>query len=110
MAELKNIEMQGGSLEIRLSISKEEYKVLEHNTTSLVALPSGNDSFPFSLTTGKLGNSNRVMLPKKILESFKINHLDKKVHANIYFIDGNAFLLIKIMRSELGIPKFEGLI
>ena len=107
MAEVKGMDLHDGKIELRLSISKDEYKILQHNTSDIVILPSGKDALTYPLTTGKLGNSNRVMLPKKFLESFQITELDKKVRSNIFALDDDAFLLIKIKHSKLGIPVFE---
>lgn len=107
MARIKSMDMRSGKIELTLSISNDEYKILRQNTSSLIILPSGNDSLPYSLTTGKLGNSNRVMLPKKILESFNIFELNKKVPSNIFQVGGESFMLIKIDGSKIGIPKFK---
>ena len=106
MAELKSIDMHDGGIEIRLSINKDEYKILKHHLTDLIIIPCGKEALARELTTGKLGNSNRMMIPKKMLESFKIKELDKKVPSNIFILDGNAFLLAKISRCKLGIPNF----
>jgi hypothetical protein len=106
MAEIKNIEMVSGGIELNVSISMEEYKILEHHLTDIAVFPCGRESLVYSLTTGKLGNSNRIMLPKKILESFKITTLEKKAPSNIFMLDGSAFLLVKIKESDFGIPKF----
>ena len=108
MAEIKNIDVYDGKIDIKLSITKDEYKILKHHTADLVILPcSGKDSLVQKLTTGKLGNSNRIMLPKKLLKSFDIKEMDKKVPSNIFIIDDDAFLLIKIKKSKVGIPKFK---
>jgi len=107
MAEIRNIEMQSGGIEMKLSISAEEYRILEHHLTDLLVVPCGKDTLTHSLTTGKLGNSNRVMLPKKMLEYFKIDVLEKKVSSNIFVLNDSAFLLIKLKESDFGIPKFR---
>jgi len=107
MAKIKSMDMQSGNIEITLSISTDEYKILQHNTTNLIVLPNGKDALPYALTTGKLGNSNRVMLPKKILESFSIFELNKKVPSNIFQLGGDSFMLIKIDSSKIGIPRFK---
>ena len=107
MADIKSIDMDGGKIELKLSITAEEYKILKHSMTDLVVLPCGRESLKYLLTTGRLGNSNRIMLPKKMLEMFQISVLDKKVPTNIFIVDDNAYLLIKIKKSEFGIPKFE---
>jgi hypothetical protein len=107
MAEIKTIDMTNSRIDVKLSISRDEYKILKHHMTDLVILPCGRESLVHRLTTGKLGNSNRIMLPKKLMESFRIKALDKKVPTNIFIIDDDAYLLIKIKKSEFGIPKFE---
>ncbi len=107
MAEIKGINMHDGGIEIKLSINMAEYKILKDHVTDILLLPCGKDSLTYSLTTGKLGNSNRIMLPKKILGKFGIEMMEKKVPSNIFALDGDAFLLIKIKSSRLGIPKFE---
>ena len=107
MAEIQNIDICDGKIDIKLSINKEEYRLLKHQMADLIILPCGKDSLVYSLTTGKLGNSNRIMLPKKVLNQFKIGILDKKVPSNIFVMDGDAYLLIKIKKSDMGIPKFS---
>ena len=107
MAEIKSIDIHDGDIEVVLSINRSEYTLLKHQTTDLLILPRGRDMLVHHLTTGKLGNSNRVMLPKKVLAKFNINHIDKKVASNIFILDGDAFLLIKIKKSNLGVPKFK---
>ena len=106
MAEIKNIDMRNGDIEISLSMNKDEYKALRHHMSDIIILPRGKDSLTHELTTGKLGNSNRIMIPKKMLESFKIKQMDKKVPSSIFIINGDAYLLVKIKKSEFGVPKF----
>ncbi len=107
MAEIKSIDLEGDKVEIKLSIDKGEYKLLKQHTSNLVVLPCGEESLTYRLTTGKLGNSNRIMIPKKLLKAFKIGLLEKKLPANIFSLDGDTYLLIKMKKSKLGIPRFE---
>ena len=107
MAEIKNIDMRNGGIEISLSMSREEYRILKHHMTNLIILPSGKESLTYELTTGKLGNSNRIMVPKKMLDSFQIRQMNKKVPSNIFIMNDDAYLLVRIKKSELGIPNFE---
>ncbi len=107
MAGIKGVDVHDGEIEIKLSVHSGEYKILKNHTTDLIVLPCGRKALTHRLTTGKLGNSNRIMMPKRILKEFGIGKIDKKVPANIFIIDGDAFLLIKLKKSELGIPKFE---
>ncbi len=107
MAEIKTIDMDNGKIEVKLSVNQDEYKILKHHMTDIIILPCGNESLIHRLTTGKLGNSNRIMLPKKLLELFNVKTIDKKVPTNIFIVDDDAYLLIKIKKSEFGIPKFK---
>ena len=108
MAKIKSIDMHDGKVDVKLSINKDEYKILKHHMTNFVILPCGKDTLDNYLTTGKLGNSNRVMLPKKMLERFNVGDLEKKAPSSIFTINGDSFLLIKIKKSNIGVPKFEG--
>ncbi len=107
MAEIKSIDIKNKKKTVTLEISDEEYSLLSNNTQNPIVLPADRDSLNKTLTTGKLGNSNRIMLPKKILEREGISHIDKKVPAQIFKTGGDAFLLIKIKKSDIGIPKFS---
>jgi 5-formaminoimidazole-4-carboxamide-1-beta-D-ribofuranosyl 5'-monophosphate synthetase len=107
MAEIKNIGMNKNSIEVRLAINNEEYRVLKHHMSDVIVVPAGKEALTKELTTGKLGNSNRIMVPKKLLEYFGVDKLDKKVASNVYKINGDAYLLIKIRKSRIGIPKFK---
>lgn len=108
MAEIKSIGMENGTIEIKLSIDKVEYGILKNHTDDLIVLPCGSEALVHKLTTGKLGNSNRIMLPKKVLRLSDIKLMDKKVASNIFNLKDGSYLLVKIRKSDLGIPKFEG--
>ena len=95
------------SAELGDKVSKEEYELLKQKTDNLIVIPSGRETLNQSLTTGKLGNSNRIMLPKKMLESEGVKTLRKKVPAATFKANGDVYLLIKLKESELGIPVFE---
>ncbi|MCK5233421.1 MAG: hypothetical protein KAJ91_01250 [Candidatus Aenigmarchaeota archaeon] len=107
MAEIKSIDVHKKDIELKLSISREEYKIIQNNTSDLIVLPCNAETLEHHLTTGKLGNSNRIMMPKKVLHLFKIKELDKKAPSTIFTIDNDCFLLSKIKKSCKGIPKFS---
>jgi hypothetical protein len=106
MADVSKIEIQGEDTVISLRISPEEYRLLRNRTTDLVLLPADHKTLNLSLTTGKLGNSNRIMLPKKVLERESIAEPDKKVASRIFRVNGEALLLIKLRKHE-AIPRFS---
>ncbi len=107
MAEIQSIDIKKGDIMVNLRITKDEYQLLGNHTTNLLLLPTNPEFLNHSLTTGKLGNSNRIMLPKKILGKFDIKELDKKVPAKTFRINDDVFLLIRLKKSTFGIPKFE---
>lgn len=108
MAEVSSIDVSGGRINLNLRITKEEYELLRDRTSDILLLPADKAFFERSLTTGKLGNSNRIMLPKKILKRFNMKKMKKKVPAMDFILNGDIFLLIKLKESEFGIPKFRG--
>jgi hypothetical protein len=108
MAEIKGMDIHKGKIEMKLCMNRNEYMILQHNTSNILVLPTGKEILSHLLTTGKLGNSNRIMLPKKLLTQYNIKCVDKKVPSSIFMVDDNAFLLIKLKRSGFGIPTFRG--
>lgn len=107
MAEIQSIDVKRDNVIVNLKISKPEYEIINNNTDNLILVPASFSFLTSSLTTGKLGNSNRVMLPKKILDKFDIKNLDKKVPARAFQIGDEIFLLIKLKKSSFGIPVFK---
>ncbi len=107
MADIRNINMDNSEILINLRVSKEEYEILKQNTSNIILLPSSSDILIQRLTTGRLGNSNRIMLPKKFLEAGGVKILQKKVPARIFKNNGDIFLLVKLEESRTGIPVFE---
>jgi len=107
MAEVRSIKVMDDGVLINLELNMEEYSVLGQKTKDILLLPGGHDTLSHRLTTGKLGNSNRIMLPKKMLEAVNVSEPDKKVPSNIFRINGEAYLLIKVKSSDEGIPKFS---
>ena len=107
MADIGSIDIKKENILVNLKLTRVEYDLLKNNTSDLLLLPVNPDFLSSTLTTGKLGNSNRIMLPKKILDRFEIKILEKKVPARTFSLDDEVFLIIKLKKSTLGIPKFE---
>jgi hypothetical protein len=93
-------------ISVSLRISSSEYELLKNSRYNLVLLPSDSGVLNNVLTTGKLGNSNRIMIPKKMLEREKAS-MEKKVPSRVFRINGSVFLLIKLSEAGTGIPIFE---
>jgi hypothetical protein len=107
MAFIRSIDMaENNEIQINLSLTKEEYGLLGQRTEKLILLPMDEGSLNKKLTTGKLGNSSRVMLPKKLLGAVGIPEPDKKVKSNFFRVNGDTLLLIKLSESMQGIPVF----
>jgi len=102
MANIRSINMKNNEIILNVLVSEDEYGLL-NDTKDMVIVP---EKFDESLTTGKLGNSNRIMLPKKILKKHKIE-LKGKVPARIFDLNGKKFLLIKLDEKMIGVPEFE---
>ena len=107
MATIKTIDMNGNDILLTLKISEEEYDLLKSKIKNLMVVPIDTNLLNDELTTGKLGNSNRIMLPNKILKKYEIKKLLKKVPSKIFECDGNKLLVIKLEESKIGIPVFK---
>lgn len=106
MADIQSIDMRNHEIIVNLKITGSEYELLKHSRYDLLLLPSNPKIFDSLLTTGKLGNSNRIMLPKKILEREKLK-LEKKVPSKIFKVNDDSYLLIKLAGSSKLVPVFE---
>jgi hypothetical protein len=106
MASINFIDMKNGDIYINLKLTKGEYRILDQETENLIILPVNEKAFSRELTTGKLGNSNRIMLPKKFLAKKNVIELEKKVMGNIFDVNGSTFLIVRLKEHRVGIPKF----
>ena len=106
MARIKTIDIDNeNEIGVYININKEEYDLLRQSTENIILIPQS--SLRKSLTAGKLGNSNRIMLPKKIVRSFGVEDLDRKVPAAIFRLEDRLFLLAEIKNMEKGVPQFK---
>ena len=104
MAKVLSVDMKGGKILLNLSISKDEYRVLDSATKDILVLST--ETLSESLTTGKLGHSNRIMLPKKVLKKHGMDSLPKKAPADIFDLIDSKFLVIKVEDKKIGVPRF----
>jgi hypothetical protein len=105
MAEIKTISIEDDTISVNLNVSKEEYNLLKEDTKNLVVLPTAK--LNELLTTGTIGNSNRIMLPNKLLRKNSIKKLLKHVNARIFEVNAKKLLLIKLEDIRPGVPQFE---
>ena len=68
MAEIISFNVKKDKIMVNAKISPEEYELVKNETKNLVILPINVKMLNQPLTTGKLGNSNRIMIPKKFLK------------------------------------------
>ena len=106
MADIDSIDMKNDKILVNLKLTKDEYNLLKQSTKRLLLLPTESNILNELLTTGKLGNSNRIMLPNKVLRKHNVTKLLKKVPAQVFDVQHEKFLLIKLQESMLGKPIF----
>lgn len=107
MAKIQIIDMKNDGILVTLKISEEEYEFLKPKSREFLIIPIDEDTLDETLTTGKLGNSNRIMLPNKILKKYEIKKLLKKVSSKIFNSNGDKLLVIKLEESKVGMPVFK---
>lgn len=107
MAELQSVDIQNDIITLTIKIARDEYAQLGQETAELLVLPGTTAKLDDILTTGKLGNSNRIMLPNKILKRHGVTKLPKKVAAKIFDQDKSKFLVIKLRDIKTGVPVFK---
>lgn len=108
MGKIESIQMKNGGIYLNIMVSEEECALIKEKCPftngggEVMVVP---EDFDESLTTGKLGNSNRIMVPKKILKRQKIE-LKGKVPAAFFNVGGKKMLLIKLGEKIIGVPEF----
>ncbi len=107
MADIKSIDMDGDNTYVTFKVSESEYQILKLSRKDLVILPTDDKILNERLTTGKLGNGNRIMMPNKLLERHEIEKLIKKVPAKIFHVNDSKYLLIKLEEHKKAVPVFE---
>ncbi len=105
MAELKTINLEAEKIYVTLAVTKQEYDLLKEDTKNLVVLPAAK--LNEVLTTGRIGNGNRIMLPNKVLKRNEIKELFKHVNARIFDADSKKLLLIKLEDNKRVVPNFK---
>lgn len=104
MADIRLINIEGDHMLVTLAVSKKEYSLLKEDTRDLIVLPA--EKLDESLTTGTIGNSNRIMLPNKVLKKSGVKKLFKKLDARVFEVDSKKFLLIKLEDTNPSVPNF----
>lgn len=102
MAVVKSLIVNDDILMI-LKLTGDERKRLAGSRYVLVFPADGE--LPETLTVGKLGNSNRVMVPKKLMKKYGISSLPRKAPAGLFESGGEKFLVVRLQESGR-VPKF----
>lgn len=107
MADLKSIDLEGGNTYVTLKVSDSEYSIIRLSNKGFVILPTSDEVLDEVLTTGKIGNGNRIMMPNRLLNKHEVEKLIKKVPARIFDVDDSKYLLIKLEEHRNAFPQFE---
>ena len=104
MAKLKRLDLEG-NISAEVDLTEEEFAMLGR-TKKVLVVSTEDEFFVTRMTTGKIGNGNRIMVPNRLLERNHIEKLRKKVPARIFEVNKEKYPLIKLEESSL-IPEFE---
>ena len=107
MAEIRSIDVKNDEILLNMKITTSEYVILKSSTKDIIVLPTDSSVLTDTLTTGKLGNGNRIMMPNKLLKRASIPELKKKVPSKIFNICDEKYLLIKLADNNANIPVFR---
>ena len=105
MGLLQKVEFEGKDVLIMVRLTQAEYNAISSDPRELLVLPT--KWHEGSLTTGRLGNGNRIMIPNKLLRSYNIDVLKKNVKHRIVDSGEKKYLVIEL-ESRIGIPVFTG--
>jgi len=94
MGLLRKIEVDNADILMTLELTKEEYESISPEMKEFVTLPT--NMFDRVLTTGRLGNGNRIMVPSRFLRGHNIEVLRKNVPSKIFTVGEKKFLIIEL--------------
>jgi len=100
MSGIDSIKFKEDGIYLTLRISKEEYEFLRQATSDLLVIPTDSKSLDKPLTTGKLGNSSRLMLPKKVLDGLEVGTIEKKVPGKVFMVGGSTYILARLHQNK----------
>ena len=100
MAEITSVKFGEDGIFLRLKISKEEYDFFGPSISELLIVPADSRSMDKLFTTGKLGNSTRLMLPKKAMERLDVTHVEKKISGRVFRLNGGVYMLARIHETK----------
>lgn len=103
MSILRKVEL-GDDILVTLKMTKKEYDAIGPDVHDLLVFPA--NGFNRILTTGTLGNGNRIMVPGKYLKNNNIHSLKKNVRSSIANLGDRKFLIIELVRKGSGVPVF----
>jgi hypothetical protein len=106
MAEISSIKFKEDGIFLGLKISREEYEFLGRATKDIIAVPAGS-RLDRLMTTGKLGNSTRLMLPKKALDRLEAKKVDRKALGTVFKIDGSIYIIVRLHSNRARRPGSE---
>ena len=105
MSVLRRIELNKDNIFITLEVTKKEYEMITPEAKEFIILPTSR--LNRTLTTGKIGNGNRIMIPNKLLKKHDMDVLKKHVQSRITDIGDRKFLIIELEDKRSGIPVFK---
>jgi len=99
MADINSIKIGKKDILLTLKISMDEYKLIDNSLKNLLIIPSDTNFLTQNLTTGELGNSRRMMLPKKVLKKYDRLYLQKKIPGRIFEINNRVFVIAELKKE-----------
>ena len=102
MSEINSVKFREDGIYLTLRISQEEYEFLRQATSDIMVIPADSRSMDKLLTTGKLGNSSRLMLPKKVMERLEVKSVDKKVPGRLFKLHGSVYIFVRLHENKRG--------
>lgn len=109
MAKILNVDFSMGRKVLKIELSDREYELISPQTENLLLLPTDISHMPEKLSTGDLGNSNRIMVPHGLLRRHGVPPLRElgRVQAAVFETNFGTYLLADLTTQRAGVPRFE---
>lgn len=107
MANIVSINVRERNIFVELKVNDAECKLLQSASYDILLVPTDKEVLSDTLTTGTLGNSYRIMLPKKILRKFNIKEVMRRAPCSVFDFNKSKYLVVRLEDKTLGVPTFK---
>lgn len=106
MAKIKNAAIRENEIMVTLSLSREEWELVQPDCEGLVVFPLGK--LTATIRSGEQNSGRRFFLSNGMMEKHNVRkEMPEKLPMSIISINGSKILCIALQDKKEGVPQWE---